>query len=213
MPLPGPATIQEPSRPQNAYWIWLSENRPALTKEAGNGSAGVVGRLAGDRWKSMTSKQKLPYEKKAEEKKAAYEKAMEEFKAAGGVPGKRRQEKAEAKKARLDKKARKEARKNSDKPKKPASGYWLWLCENRAALTKEVGQGKVTMVSKLGGERWRALSAAAKAPFEKKAAELKAEYDKAMAEWKEKNAGAEADEGEDENDEDDEDDEDDDKEN
>merc|ERR1719408_208993 len=111
--------MQEPTRPQNAYWLWLSDNRPAFIKEIGSGNVSQVGKLAGDRWKAMTSVQKTPYEKKAAEAKANYEKAMEAFKAQGGVPGKRRQEKKEAKDAKAEKKARKDARKNSDRPKRP----------------------------------------------------------------------------------------------
>merc|ERR1712062_388876 len=127
----------------------------------------------------MTSAEKAPYEKKAEAAKAAYEKAVEEFKAQGGVLGKRRQEKAEAKSAKADKKAQRAA-KDPNRPKKPQTAYWLWLAENRAELTKEIGGGKITAVAKLGGERWKALPSNMKAPFEKKAEELKAAYNTAM---------------------------------
>merc|ERR1711972_774934 len=190
---------EEPARPQNAYWIWLSDNRQALIKEIGSGNVGAVGKLGGERWKAMTGAQKAPYEKKAAEGKANYEKAMEAFKAQGGVPGKRRQEKKEAKDAKAAKKELKEARKNSDRPKRPQNAYWIWLSDNRQALVKEIGNANVGAVGKLGGERWKALSSAARAPFEKKAAALKAEYDKAIAEWKEKNGGA-AEEGDEEED-------------
>merc|ERR1719222_215966 len=69
----------------------------------------------------MSANQKAPYEQQAAVKQAAYHKAMEEFKAAGGEPGKRRQEKAALKKDRANKKARKEARdaKNPGRPSKP----------------------------------------------------------------------------------------------
>merc|ERR1711920_635694 len=120
----------------------------------------------------------------------------EEFKAQGGVAGKRRQEKAEAKREKAGKRARK-ANKDPNMPKKPQSAYWLWLTDNRPALMKELGGTKdVTKVSKLAGERWGTLSNKAKAPFLKKAAELKAAYDKAMVEYK-KTAGANEDEDDD----------------
>ena len=75
------------------------------------------------------------------------------------------------------------ADRDPNKPKKPQNAYLLWLGENRASLSKEVGSD-ITKVSKLAGERWKALPEKTKAPFEKKAAELKAVYDKAMAEYK-----------------------------
>merc|ERR1711971_96697 len=102
------------------------------------------------------------------EKKAAYEKAMEEFKAAGGVAGKRRQEKAAAKKGRADKKAKKEARKNSGKPARPPTAYFLFVNkEGREAAQKELGTKDFGPVGKLAAEKWKALPAAKKAPYEK----------------------------------------------
>merc|ERR1719205_298836 len=126
----------------------------------------------------MTPVQRAPYEKKAREAKEAYEKAMAAFKEQGGVAGKRRQEKAEAKQDREDKQARK-SDKDPNRPKRPQTGYWLWLNDNRAALQKEVGKNDITLVAKLAGEKWKALPEKAKAPYEQKAAELKANYDKA----------------------------------
>lgn len=190
------AGLVEPSKPQNPYWIWLSENREALTKEAGSGKGSVVGKLAGDKWKAMSESDKKPYETKAATAKAAYEKAMAEFVAAGGEPGKRRQEKKEAKQAKDDKKAKKDARKNSGAPKRPPSGYWLWQVESRETLIKQAGTNKIGVIGKLAGEEWAKLPAEQKAPFEKRAEEAKAEYTKALAEWKASNPGGDKDEGE-----------------
>merc|ERR1719189_1781722 len=147
----------------------------------------------------MAAAQKAPYEKKAADAKNAFEKAMEEFKAQGGVAGSRRKDKADAKKDLLDKRAKKRARLESDKPKKPQTAYWIWLCENRAALVKELGSAACPAVAKLGGEKWKKLNAKLKAPFEKQAADLKEKYDKALKEYKEKK-GAAADDDEDDDD-------------
>ncbi|CAK0872247.1 unnamed protein product, partial [Prorocentrum cordatum] len=186
------AELEEPKKPQNPYWIWLSENREALAKEAGSGKAPVIGKLAGERWKALSAAAKKPFEDKAAKSKAEYEAAMEKFKAAGGQVGKRRLEKKEAKEgkaAKSSRKAKNEADKASGKPSRPQNAYWMWLAENRAALTKEAGNVKGSAISKLAGERWKALPAAKKKPFEEKAAELKATYDKALAEWKKTNGG------------------------
>jgi len=198
------AELQEPTKPQNAYWLWLSENRDAITKEAGSGKGSVVGKLAGEKWKALPAAQKKPFEDEAAKRKAAYEKAMEEFKAGGGQPGKRRQEKKEVKQARADKKAKKEARKASGKPTKPQSAYWIFMSENREAIAKEAGSAKVPAVGKLAGEKWKAMSAAQKKPFEAKAAELRVAYEKALEEWKSSNGGEEEEEdgGEDQGEED-----------
>merc|ERR1711920_164876 len=146
----------------------------------------------------MSDAQKAPSEQKAAALKAAYEKDLEAFKAQGGVAGKRRQEKKEAKQELAAKRAKK-ADRDPNKPKKPQTSYWLWLGENRASLSKEAG-GDVTKVSKLAGERWKVLPEKAKAPFDKKAAELKAVYDKALAEYKKTAGDAGGDDDDDEGD-------------
>merc|ERR1712232_940847 len=127
----------------------------------------------------------------------------------GGQPGKRRNEKAAMKKERADKKAKKEARKNSGRPVKPASAYWLWMNDTREALQKELGTKSIGVVGKAAGERWKTLPASAKSKYEKESAEKKAVYDKAPAEWKAQQGNKENvdDNGEDEEEEDGEDDE------
>ncbi|CAK0910488.1 unnamed protein product [Prorocentrum cordatum] len=192
------AELEEPKKPQTAYWIWLGENRDALTKEAGTMKGSVVAKLGGEKWKGLSATAKKPFEDRSAKLKADYDTAMEKFKASGGQVGKRRLEKKEAKDAKADKKAKKDrARKASLKPARPASAYWLWLGENREALAKEAGTAKPPVVAKLAGEKWKALAAAAKKPFEAKAAELKAAYDKALQEWKSSGGGEDDEDGED----------------
>merc|ERR1719210_3192296 len=140
----------------------------------------------------MTAAEKAPYEKKAADAKKTFDQALEEFKAQGGIAGSRRKEKADARKDLLDKRAKKRARmeRDADKPKKPQTAYWLWLGANRAALVKEAGTAAGPAVAKLAGEKWNSLDAKLKAPFEEQAIEKKAEYDKALKEYKEKKGAA-----------------------
>mmetsp|Transcript_61469 Transcript_61469/g.173595 ORF Transcript_61469/g.173595 Transcript_61469/m.173595 type:complete len:202 (-) Transcript_61469:401-1006(-) len=186
------ADLMEPTKPVNAYWLWLGENRESLTKEAGSGKGSAVGKLAGQKWNVLSEAAKKPYGKKAEALKKEYEQKMADFVAAGGVKGKRKAEKAEAKAAKGgSKKARKEARAASGQPKKPPTGYWLYLKENREAIEKAAGSKTPTLVASLAGKKWKAMSDAQKKPFEDKAARAKAEYQKAMEEWKKNGGGQE----------------------
>lgn len=66
----------------------------------------------------------------------------------------------------------------AEQPKKSPSAYFLWLNDNRAAIAKELGNAKGSEVTKKGGEMWKNLPAAKKAPYEAKAAAAKATYDK-----------------------------------
>lgn len=72
----------------------------------------------------------------------------------------------------------------TEQPKKPLSGYFLWLNDNRAKLQKELGNAKGSEVSKLGGERWKVVSAKDKEVYEQKAKDLKEQYEKDMATFK-----------------------------
>eukprot|EP00933_Yihiella_yeosuensis_P070046 TRINITY_DN773_c0_g1_i2.p1 TRINITY_DN773_c0_g1~~TRINITY_DN773_c0_g1_i2.p1 ORF type:complete len:235 (+),score=115.95 TRINITY_DN773_c0_g1_i2:86-790(+) len=71
-----------------------------------------------------------------------------------------------------------------EQPKKAVSAYWLWLSDNRADISKKVGTSKGSVVAKAAGDAWKTLPAAKKAPYEKKAAEQKADFEKAMAAFK-----------------------------
>lgn len=76
--------------------------------------------------------------------------------------------------------------KMADKPKRPLSGYMLWLNENREKIKKENPDYKVTEIAKRGGELWRAMKD--KSEWERKAADAKEEYTKAVQEY-ERNGG------------------------
>ena len=163
--------------------LYLADNRERFQKEAGNKSGASVSRLAGKKWKAATEAVKQPYKDKAAKLKEEYDAAMYKFKADGGVPGKRRADKAAANQdTEGGKRAKKE--KDQNKPKKPQNSYWFWLRENRADLTKEAGGGGVAKVAKLAGEKWSALLESEKALFQKKALAARTDYEKAMAEYK-----------------------------
>merc|ERR1719479_224228 len=70
----------KPKKPPTAYWLWLSENRAALVKEAGTALGSVVAKLGGEKWKKLDAKLKAPFEEQAAEKKSEYEKALKEYK-------------------------------------------------------------------------------------------------------------------------------------
>merc|ERR1712241_552511 len=73
------------------------------------------------------------------------------------------------------------AQDKDEKLKKPQTAYWLWLGDNRSKIVEMIGSGRGAVVGKKGGEMWKALSDAARAPFEKKAKEQKEAYDKYIA--------------------------------
>jgi len=69
-------------------------------------------------------------------------------------------------------------------PKRPTSSYFLWYVENREAVSTAVGKGVTTgALARIAADHWKALSPEERAPYEAKAAERKAEYQQALADF------------------------------
>ncbi|XP_008449957.2 high mobility group B protein 1 isoform X2 [Cucumis melo] len=87
------------------------------------------------------------------------------------------------------------AKKDPNKPKRPPSAFFVFLEEFRKEYKRENPNVKaVSAVGKAGGEKWKSLSHAEKAPYEAKAAKRKAEYEKLMRAYDSKKASAADDE-------------------
>merc|ERR1719240_1081088 len=107
---------------------------------------------------------------------------MAAFLGAGGEIAKgERALRSEKRKAKLGKKV-----KDPNAPKKPTGGgYGVFLAENRASIVKSLpADHKMTDVGKAAGEKWRALSDAAKKPYQDKFLKKQEEYKAALAEYK-----------------------------
>lgn len=188
------------SKPVSAYWLWLGENREKIAKTIGTKAGAEVSKKGGEMWKALSASAKKPFEDLAKEKKDAYDKfiateegqkALQEKKSAKAEEKAEKTQKLEAiaeKKAAIEEKRNERACKaavkaveKDDALKKPMTSYWIWLGDNREKIIKEVGSGNVGLVGKKGGEMWKALSAAQRAPYEKQAKEQKEKYDKYIA--------------------------------
>ncbi|KAL6142270.1 hypothetical protein ACLB2K_060553 [Fragaria x ananassa] len=75
----------------------------------------------------------------------------------------------------------KKAKKDPNKPKKPPSAFFVFLAEFRVDFKKKNPNVKgVAAVGKAGGEKWRSMTDAEKAPYEAQSAKAKTEYEKQM---------------------------------
>uniref|UniRef100_A0A7N0USE3 HMG box domain-containing protein n=2 Tax=Kalanchoe fedtschenkoi TaxID=63787 RepID=A0A7N0USE3_KALFE len=71
--------------------------------------------------------------------------------------------------------------KDSNKPKRPASAFFVFMEEFRKEFKEKHPENKaVSVVGKAGGEKWKSLTAEEKAPYVAKAEGRKTEYEKAM---------------------------------
>ncbi|XP_055383339.1 FACT complex subunit Ssrp1 [Condylostylus longicornis] len=114
----------------------------------------------------------------------------------GGEKKKKKKEKKEKKKEKTVKKSSsssKKKNKDSNKPKRAATAFMLWLNENREQIKKDNPGISITEIAKKGGELWRDLKD--KSKWEEKSAKDKERYQKEMEEYKEKGGGGSDDEG------------------
>ncbi|XP_060676044.1 high mobility group B protein 1 isoform X2 [Ziziphus jujuba] len=94
--------------------------------------------------------------------------------------------KADNSRKKLTKKV-KLGKKDANKPKRPPSAFFVFLEEFRTIYKQEHPNVKaVSAVGKAGGEKWKSLSSAEKAPYEAKAAKRKSEYEKLIAAYNKK---------------------------
>jgi len=177
-----------------AYGSFLAEKRPEFTKACQGQKASAISTMAGEAWKKLSEAEKRPYQEKYEAAKAKFDTDMAAFLAAGG-------EKTKGVAALRTEKRRKQTGKkpkDPNMPKKPVAGaYGVFLAENRAAIEKSLPTDhKITDVAKAAGAQFKALSDAAKKPYQDKFLQKQEEYKKAVDEYKAAHPDAAADEDE-----------------
>ncbi|URE04528.1 Hmg1 2-like protein, partial [Musa troglodytarum] len=90
---------------------------------------------------------------------------------------------------KVDKKAKRgrKAAKDANKPKRPASAFFVFMEEFRKTFQEKHPENKkVSVVSKACGDKWKSMSESEKAPYVAKAAKRKAEYEKIIASYDKK---------------------------
>ncbi|XP_027348740.1 HMG1/2-like protein isoform X3 [Abrus precatorius] len=81
----------------------------------------------------------------------------------------------------------KKAAKDPNKPKRPPSAFFVFMSEFRELYKKEHPNNKsVAVVGKAGGDKWKSMSDAEKAPFVARAEKKKEEYDKTILAYNKK---------------------------
>ncbi|XP_043709442.1 HMG1/2-like protein [Telopea speciosissima] len=79
--------------------------------------------------------------------------------------------------------------KDPNKPKRPASAFFVFMEEFRKTFKEKHPNNKsVSVVGKAGGDKWKSLSDAEKAPYVAKAEKRKVEYNKSMQAYNKKQA-------------------------
>jgi hypothetical protein len=155
-----------PKKPSSAYMVYCNQNRAKIKEKNSNIEVTEIMKELGAGWKALTEKQRIPYQKEAENLKAVYLKEMETYVPPEGFPNKKI---------------------NENKPKKPLTNYIIFCQEKRCVVVKENQGIKATEVLSKLGEMWGNLSEKQKEPYNKKALKAKAEYLKVMENYNKKN--------------------------
>ncbi|EOA20618.1 hypothetical protein CARUB_v10000930mg [Capsella rubella] len=195
----------KPKQPVSAYLIYANERRAALKGE--NQSVVEIAKMTGEEWKSLSEEQKAPYDQIAKKNKEVYLQEMEGYKRTKeeeAMSQKKEEEelmklhKQEAlqllkKKEKTDNiiKKTKESTKNKkktetvdpNKPKKPASSYFLFCKDARKSVAEEhPGINNSTLTAHIS-LKWKELGEEEKQVYNQKAAELMVAYKKEVEEY------------------------------
>eukprot|EP01018_Ginkgo_biloba_P016341 Gb_05796 [translate_table: standard] len=105
--------------------------------------------------------------------------------------GKRKPASKEEKQSKRQGKKERNSKKDPNKPKRPASAFFVFMEEFRKSYKdKNPNVKSVSIVGKAGGDKWKSLTEAEKAPYVAKAAKRKTEYEKNMAAYNNKSSNA-----------------------
>ncbi|OZJ05343.1 hypothetical protein BZG36_01576 [Bifiguratus adelaidae] len=77
---------QAPRHPLSGYMFYLKEARRDAMHEHPGSTVGAISKIIAEQWKNMTSVQRSPWNRKAEEDKARYAREMKQFAALGIAP-------------------------------------------------------------------------------------------------------------------------------
>mmetsp|Transcript_2200 Transcript_2200/g.6555 ORF Transcript_2200/g.6555 Transcript_2200/m.6555 type:complete len:204 (-) Transcript_2200:67-678(-) len=140
-------------------------------------------------WQAMSPKEQRGFVDTAEQEAARYATELEAYGASPLVETEAETEAPEAPApapAEPKKKPSRRKRKDPDAPSKGPSAFLMFANETRPQLRAEFPAKHNVELSKILGQRWRAMDAAAKEPYLARERESKGKYEAEMKSWKEK---------------------------
>ncbi|MCL7021980.1 hypothetical protein MKW94_007594 [Papaver nudicaule] len=175
-----------PKRPASAFFYFMEDFRYTFKKEhPNNKSISVVGKSGGDKWRSLSDAEKAPYVAKAEERKTEYNKCMNSYnKKMSERVAYDEDESSEYSDESVESESdesEKVVNSLPDTPKRPASAFFCFMEDFRHTFKKEHPNNKsISVIGKAGGDKWRSLSDAEKAPYIAEAEKRKTQYNQYM---------------------------------
>merc|ERR1712173_550481 len=145
-----------------------------------NASMTEMSKLMGDAWKALDAGVKKTYQDRAAKEKAEYTSLLETYKKTPEYA---------AHTARVQEQKIKDTktkfRKDENAPKRPMSGYFLWMHEEgRPAYVAANPSASPSEIGKALGEQWKNVSEAVKQKYKTKFDEAKKQYQVELGEYK-----------------------------
>mmetsp|Transcript_103398 Transcript_103398/g.299062 ORF Transcript_103398/g.299062 Transcript_103398/m.299062 type:complete len:880 (-) Transcript_103398:134-2773(-) len=167
------APTSMPKRPTSAMTLFMREKKMAL-------------KAAAPAWTQLGAEGQKPYLEQHKSLQAQYE---QEYQAWAKTPDGKKYLRLKGLAEKRAKVAKAKVKFLGDEaapaePKRPPSAYFLFIAEKRKAVAAELGSGAVAQVAKKLTDMWGQLPPEPKKAFEDRAAAAKADYEKAMAEYK-----------------------------
>jgi len=169
-----------PKKAKSGYNYFMSENRAKLKEENPEASFGELAKLVSSAYKALDADEKEKYEEMAREDKKRYKGELDDYSPQKGS----KQDLAKNKKISKGKGKGKE--KDPNAPKRGTTAFFFFMKDARAAAKEENPDLKVTELTKLLAEKFKALSEGEKAKYEKKAKNDKERYQKEMVSYEKK---------------------------
>ncbi|XP_077461800.1 high mobility group protein B2a [Stigmatopora argus] len=171
---------KDPNKPRgktSSYAFFVATCREEHKKKHPGVSVGFAefSKKCSERWKTMSSKEKLKFEDLAKNDKVRYEREMKSY-----VPEKG---------AKMGKK------KDPNAPKRPPSAFFVFCSDHRPRIKEENPGISIGDIAKKLGQLWSTQTAKDKAPYEARAGKLKEKYEKDVAAYKATGGSGKADAG------------------
>nr|AFJ24755.1 high mobility group-2 [Schmidtea mediterranea] len=161
---------KKPSGAKSAYIIYTQAVREEYKKKNPDGKVNFteISKIASEKWKNISDKEKEKYNVLAQADKKRYTKEMEGYE-------------PETDNRKPSKKAKREA-KDPNKPKAPLTAFFFFSNEHRQTVKEKNPEFKVGDIAKVLGKMWSECKD--KSKYEEMNKEAKEKYNLAMLEYK-----------------------------
>lgn len=165
---------EAPKRGKSPYIFFSMERRDAVKEQLGPDAktTEIMKRVAAE-WNLLTDDQKAIYKEKAEADKIRYEEEVKNFDGQLRLPAKGKNGKI----------------KDPNAPKRGMSAFLLYSKDLRESVKNEYPHLKTSEISKVLGEKWKALDDSEKTPWVRKAAIESERYNQEKARYKASQGG------------------------